>query len=290
METFLNHLKSNFLDKHNKISASRMLQFFKNNPDAKNKLIQLTQKCEGTSNFAERIFWLENSLDDYLICSNPKCGNQLIGVTRWQDSKYLNHSKYEYFMCCSNKCKHQLHSIRTDSVHPKRVKTFQDKYGITNSAHLDSNVFKSNNPMKNKKSIDKMKQTCIEKYGVDNPSKSTEIMNKIIKQGYRSKDYIFPSGKVVRIRGYEWKALDELLQHYNETDIEVSAKRIPKIRYCWEDGTEHYYFPDIYIQKDNLVIEVKSDYFMRKDFDKNNRKAVATKNLGYNFKFMVYSS
>lgn len=79
-----------------------------------------------------------------------------------------------------------------------------------------------------------------------------------------------------------------MLQVYDESDIEVSAKIIPKIKYKWEDDSEHYYFPDIFIEKDNLLIEVKSDYYMLKDFEKNQRKAVATKQCGYNFKFMVY--
>lgn len=80
------------------------------------------------------------------------------------------------------------------------------------------------------------------------------------------------------------------LKNYDESEIEVSAKKIPKIKYFWEDGSEHYYFPDIYIEKDNLIIEVKSDYTMLLDFEKNQRKAVATKRAGYNFKFMVFES
>ena len=119
-------------------------------------------------------------------------------------------------------------------------------------------------------------------------SQVTEIFEKMNKNGYASKDYIFPSGKVVRIRGYEWKALDELLKIYDESEIEVATKKIPKIKYYWSDGSEHYYFPDIYIKKENLLIEVKSDYTMLKDFEKNQRKAVATKKNGYNFKFMIY--
>ena len=49
-----------------------------------------------------------------------------------------------------------------------------------------------------------------------------------------------------------------------------------------------YYFPDIYIEKDNLISEVKSTYFMEKDYDKNMRKEVATKEAGYDFRFMIY--
>jgi hypothetical protein len=48
------------------------------------------------------------------------------------------------------------------------------------------------------------------------------------------------------------------------------------------------YFPDIYIPKQNLIIEVKSTYTYSKEYDKNIAKANATKNTGYNFEFWIY--
>jgi len=352
---YLEKIKPNFLDKNNKISASRMLWFFRKNPIEKQHLITLTLDCIGDENFAERLFWIANNLTDYLTCANPNCNEQLKGITRWENKKSDNiWSKNNHRLTCSNNCKHELHHSRTEEVNKNRKITFQTKYGVDNVAQLDTNLFKANNPMKNSQvSRDKNKATCLTKYGVDNVSKSKVIIgkikkkanrpleeqleinekrkntclskygveftmqveenrlksketfmrkygvshnsqvpkffDKITKSGYSAKDYTFPSGKVVRIRGYEWKALDELLQIYGESELEVSAKIIPRIKYLWDDETEHYYFPDIFIEKDNLIIEVKSDYYMRKDFRKNMLKAVATKKEGYNFKFMVYT-
>ena len=352
MLDFLEKIKINFLDKNNKISASRLLWYFRKNQTERDLLKFYTPNCKGDENFMERIFWIENGLKNYLKCANPKCNNNLEGVVRWKDSDYLTHNSQQHYMTCSNPCKYQLHSLRTETVHKKRVKTWLKIYGVDSAAKLETNKFKVANPMKNPTSIEKAKKTCLEKFGVDNPSKSPEIINKIKekanrplneqlainnkreatclkkygkthtvklneiqnkikntylkkygvthnsqvteifekmnKNGYTSKDYIFPSGKVVRIRGYEWKALDELLKIYDESEIEVATKKIPKIKYYWSDGSEHYYFPDIYIKKENLLIEVKSDYTMLKDFEKNQRKAVATKENGYNFKFMIY--
>lgn len=290
MSIFLDSIKSNFLDKNNKISASRLLWFFRKNPTTKQQLFDLTPNCHGDENFMERIFWIENGLTDYLECANPTCKSKLKGITYWSVSKEpIEWNKNNHRLSCSNECKHQLHSFRKVEVHEKRTKVMKANYGLENPALLDTNSFKKNNPMKNTNTVEKVKKTCLEKYGVDNPSKSIMVMDKIIKRGYGSKNYTFPSGKVVRIRGYEWKALDDLLKIYDESEIEVKTTKIPKIKYTWEDESVHYYFPDIFIKKDNLIIEVKSDYYMRKDFVKNMRKAAATKQLGYGFKFMVYS-
>ena len=90
------------------------------------------------------------------------------------------------------------------------------KYGQTHTVKL--------NEIQNK-----IKKTYLEKYGVTHNSQVTEIFEKMNKNGYASKDYIFPSGKVVRIRGYEWKALDELLKIYDESEIEVDTKKYQRL-------------------------------------------------------------
>lgn len=42
--------------------------------------------------------------------------------------------------------------------------------------------------------------------------------NKILKLSHCYKDYIFPSGKIIKIQGYEYLALDELIKIYKEED------------------------------------------------------------------------
>lgn len=277
MNNFIEKIKPNFLDKNNKISASKLLWFFRKNPTEKQQLLELTPNCIGDENFMERIFWLENNLDDYLECVNPNCTNNLHNITRWENKKtQTKWTKSNHRLACSNECKHQLHSFRNDEVHARRVEIWLEKYGVEHSSRLDTNLFKLDNPMKKMECIEKAKMTCIEKYGVDNPSKNPEVIAKIKekanrsfeeqmeinnkreltclqkygkshisklpetqdkikktylekygvehnsqvpeifeqmnKNGYTSKDYIFPSGKIVRIRGFENKALDDLLE------------------------------------------------------------------------------
>ena len=98
---------------------------------------------------------------------------------------------------------------------------------------------------------------------------------------------MFPSGKVVHIQGFENLALDELLHTYDESDILVGSKNMPKIWYEYATVKRRYY-PDIFIPKDNLLIEVKSDFTMRANFEINNIKAQAARDHGYNFEFYVY--
>lgn len=130
--------------------------------------------------------------------------------------------------------------------------------------------------------------TCIEKFGVENPSQNAVVHEYKVKRMYSSKDYIFPSGKVVKIQGWENKALDELLITYHENDICTVTTDIPRITYFDETGKQHYYFPDIYIPKENLLIEVKSHWTYNKNIPRYNLKKDACISQGYNFRLMIY--
>ena len=132
-----------------------------------------------------------------------------------------------------------------------------------------------------------MQNTCLEKYDVKNPSQNTTIHEKQTKAGYTAKMYITPSGNTVQIRGYEHFALDELYKMYNEDEIITKTKDIPRISYV--DDKVRYYFPDIYIPKDNLIIEVKSDYTYKSQIQKNLLKEAAAKEMGYRFEFWIYN-
>lgn len=133
----------------------------------------------------------------------------------------------------------------------------------------------------------KMMETSLKKYGVPHPMQHPDIFDKRIRNSFYYKDYVFPSGKIVQIQGFEDLALDELLLKYNEDEIAVGSKNMPTIWYVFE-FVKRRYFPDIFIPKDNLLIEVKSDFTMRANFEINNIKAQAARDHGYNFEFYVY--
>jgi len=88
------------------------------------------------------------------------------------------------------------------------------------------------------------------------------------KSSFSKKEYTFPSGIVIEIQGYEPATIDILLKTYNEYDIETNSLNMPEFWYR-EDYSWHRYFPDIYIKKDNLIIEVKSTWTFKLWFHKN---------------------
>ena len=97
-----------------------------------------------------------------------------------------------------------------------------------------------------------------------------------------------PSGKVVKIQGYEPFALNELITLYHEDFIKTNKKDVPRITYIDASNINHYYFPDIFISNSNKIIEVKSTWTYKCNIDINNLKAKACKDQGYIFEFWIY--
>lgn len=179
------------------------------------------------------------------------CGN--INITRYCDFKNKNSRCVE----CGSQ---------------KRIETNLKLYNVEHSSQ--SEEFKT-----------KMKANNLIKYGVEHVLQSIEIRSKIKQSSFSYKDYIFPSGKIVKIQGYENYAIDILLKTYNENDILVDSEDIPIINYF--DDKNRKYYPDIYIQKDNLIIEVKSTWTFEIKHDKNMIKYNATKAAGYNYEICI---
>ena len=177
----------------------------------------------------------------------------------------------------------------------KSEKTCLEKYGVDSqnkSVDVKEKKRLSNqenwgvdNVFQNKEIKELSKQTMLNKYGCE-----YNLQRFDIKNGYKWKEYIFPSGKKVSVQGYENKALDKLLKIYNENDIIVDdvemSNKIGQIYYILSD-VKHRYFPDIYIKSENKIVEVKSEYTLNADFDKNMEKRKACLERGYNFVFMV---
>jgi hypothetical protein len=202
--------------------------------------------------------------------------------------------KHEESCLKNHGVKYTFHSA---SIKSKRKNTFIEKYGVdhySKSEEFKTFMAESQQSYTNEKweTINTNRQnTCLEKYGVDNPAKVPEIHSKKMRTAATSKNYTLPSGRIVTIQGWENKALDDLLLTYSEYDICYDTSTIPTICYTGTDGKQHKYYPDFYIPKDNLIIEVKSTYTYsgkKNWFDSNLLKEQACKDAGYNFRFMIY--
>lgn len=191
------------------------------------------------------------------------------------------HDNLEYVCICGNinitrYCDFKNKDSRCmECVIGRRIETNLKLYNVEHASQSES--FKT-----------KMKANNLIKYGVENVSQDTEIRAKIKQSSFSYKDYIFPSGKIVKIQGDENYAIDILLSKYKEDEILVDSEDIPSIDYF--DDKNRKYYPDIYIQKDNLIIEVKSTWTFEIKYEKNMIKYKATKEAGYNYEIWIFNN
>ena len=123
-------------------------------------------------------------------------------------------------------------------------------------------------------------------------SRLTAQNPETIKKQRRSmathKEYKLPSGKIIKIQGYEPQFLDYCFSNniFKENDFDFET--IMKFQYTTSDGKLHYYYPDFYIPKQNIIVEVKSWYILEKNPPEIQKlKARAVKRAGYRYIFIL---
>lgn len=248
----------------------------------------LTKNCKSVhkNNHIERLYWIYNDMNDYKKCAN--CNNNV-------ETFYSFLEGYSKFcgIKCSGSHKETI-EVRHNTIEKKygvryfsqteshrKILSEKQKLGFSgwaNKEHIQ-NKYGVSNIMKISEYLNKSFDTKIKRYGKDN----LDLLN------FKYKGYTLPSGKIIKVQGYEPRALDELLKIYDENDILTSRSDMPEIYYTSpKDNRIHRYYPDIYIPKDNLIIEVKSNYTLNKYKKINRVKFEATIALGYDFKLKVY--
>jgi hypothetical protein len=167
-------------------------------------------------------------------------------------------------------------TFQSDSVKTKMKNTNKIKYGVEY-------------PSQNSEIRDKIKQTCQIRYGTDHPNQNKKIQEKIQKTAKKYKEYKMPSGQIRKVQGYEPFALDALLKIYAEDQIKSERKDVPRIPYL-VDENQRYYFPDIFIPKDNKIIEVKSTWTYKCKTDNIDLKKKATEENGYVYELWCFNA
>jgi hypothetical protein len=168
-------------------------------------------------------------------------------------------------------------SLLNIEIKNKANKTIQEKYGVEY-------------PSQNKEIQDKIIETNIQKFGYKNPMQNEEIAEKSCKNCYKTKSYIFPSGKEIKCQGYEPFALQDLIKMYDENDIITGCKNVPTIWYSDVTGKKRRHYVDVYIPSNNKCIEVKSQWTIKKKNSNIFEKQNAAKELGYEYEIWVYDS
>jgi hypothetical protein len=208
------------------------------------------------------------------------------------------------------------HPNKSENQKIKIKNTKKEKYGNENYVNTEKlkqtclERYGVTNPNKLKKTREKIKKTSLERYGVENYSQtkeykektiktnllrygyeninqSPEFQQKLQKKSYRFKPFILPSGKEIKVQGYEPFALNILLETYNENDIVVDRAITPKFWYILNEKRKIYY-PDFFIKSSNTIIETKSDWTDKLHPIVDELKKQSVLKEGYNFRKMVF--
>jgi hypothetical protein len=182
------------------------------------------------------------------------------------------------------------YSWQAKSVKENIKKTMVLRYGVDNPQKStvirrkteDTCVqrFGTTSPLGNREKIELGIQTNLRKYGVERPAQSALFY---LKNMYNLKDFILPSGKIIKVQGYEPYCISMLLKAgFGEDDL-IIGDDIGKHCSIWYmmGGTKHRYFPDILIKRENIIIEVKSEYTVKTNTAQMNLKYHAAKITGF---------
>lgn len=182
---------------------------------------------------------------------------------------------------------------RWEELLAKGKQTNLERYGDENFNNPEKNKATKlkNHEDENYVNVEQYKQTSLKNWGVEHPSQNIEVFNKMIKSRFKLKDYILPSGKIVKVQGYEPRALDILFQIYKESDLLIEdmdiENKIGKIFYN-KEGKKCRYYPDIYIISENKIIEVKSFWTFECNKEINILKEQSCLDMKMFFEFMIF--
>lgn len=240
----------------------------------------------GSENFNNRVKAKETIFEKYGVNNI----SQLSDIKKQKDATFQTNYKHgsdERFKLTQTRSE-SWRSNDVSAIIEKSKKTTIERYGVDNILKLKevanevSRKNKENAPIR----LAKAKKTIKEKYGVDNVSQVTEIHER--QQKLRWKSYTLPSGKIIKVQGFEDKALDILLTMFAEEDIITSRRILPNVWYTHKDKNRRYY-PDMMIKSNNTIIEVKSEYTYKIYEETNLKKKDACTTSGYNFEFWIFN-
>jgi len=188
-----------------------------------------------------------------------------------------------------------------------------DRYGVKNALEnkdILKNMYEKNlkkygviHVFQNEEIKNKIKETCLEKYGCENSHQNEDVKNKFIKTCLKKYgfEYYFQNPEIFHeflISSFKMKKYKETDLYYQGTyekdfldlceklNILKSINRGCTIRYVM-GGKNLIYFPDFYIEKNNMLIEIKSSYWYNVHKEKNIIKENTCKKLGFDYVLII---
>lgn len=243
----------------------------------------------------ESVYRLINNIESDVLC---ECGKKC---------RFLDNNRGYNFFCGDDKCqyvnekrkmsiketfekKYGGHPMKSEKTKNKLKKSMFDKYGHDNimKYYSENNMIVSPFGLESVK--EKIKETFEKKYG-GHPMQSDESFEKNLKSRVKFKEYLLPSGKIVKLQGYELFGIEYLLNKYKECDIIQGVKEINKeigLIYYMQNGKKKKYYTDFYIKSENKIYEVKSIWTYKANINKNILKKEACEQKGINFEFLIF--
>lgn len=167
------------------------------------------------------------------------------------------------------------HPLQNIAIKEKAATTLMKNYGVR--FPLQSAIIRS-----------KATATLMKNYGVEHPSQHAGLQQKAMGSAFRRRIFTL-NGKSFSLMGYEHFCVRDLVQEgYSVEEFTTSLADMPLIRYE-HNGTYHTYFPDVFLPRENILIEVKSTYFLEKTIETTFLKLRAAVALGYNMQLRVYA-
>lgn len=202
--------------------------------------------------------------------------------TRTKEYKAIMMEKFgqEYYVHCEKFKKAMMekygveHAFQCPEIYQKSKRTMKERYGVEHAFQCPE-IYR------------RYVATIRERFGVDNPMQNREVFERAVRSSCKTKIFVCPSGKKFLYQGYEHFCLSSLLNEEGYSEDDIATRGIPIVPYFFE-GKQHVYFPDVYIQKENRLIEVKSEWTMKKDFEKNYAKMNACKDIGFSIELRIY--
>lgn len=111
-------------------------------------------------------------------------------------------------------------------------------------------------------------------------AKDPKFLKRLMKSLWNRKPYTLPSGRIIKLMGYEPQFLDYIFKNNLLTEDEINYD--PPIIPYTKNKEEHNYIPDFYIPKLNLIVEIKSQYILEKQKDQE-FKEQAVRKAGYDY-------
>lgn len=170
------------------------------------------------------------------------------------------------------------------------------RYGITvrgliekfkkNGVKLKTSTESANLPTTH----ERKKESYQDRYGVDNPMQDPTINERSNINRYKFKAVDIHGRRFSHLQGYEPQGIIYLIEQMGISVDEIqSGRKVPKIRYTFKDKRKMY-FPDMFVESKNLLIEVKCDYTYNNMIELNKVKREASLNAGYDYLTIIFSN